>query len=130
MNEKEYKYNKTYTNLFLGLGVLCILFIFIMFVISKGRVLPLNIGLIMPIIAYFLFKNFTVLKFYDTYVEVKIAPLRGVQMFRYNELESIETEKNKMIIYPKNGKKIKLALVSFDKDQRSEVIELLKSKVG
>ncbi len=126
---KEYRYNKVFLNIYLGLSIFCIIFIFIMLIISRGRSLGPNAALIMPIILYFIFRNYTVFKFFDDYFEFKPAPLRSVQIFKYSDLENIEVQNKKMYLYIKNEKRQRVILTSIDREKREELVSFLREKI-
>lgn len=123
MNEaKEYYYNKVYVNVYLVLSIIVLCFFFISLIALREILINISATLILPIILYFMFKDFIVIKLYKDYFEFKAAPLRPVDIVKYGEIAKVETNAGNIFIYPKSGKKITISLGIIDKDKREEII--------
>jgi hypothetical protein len=121
---RKYKYNKTYKNVYLGTGIFCLLAALFMQIVSM-RTPP---AMFLPIIIYFIYKNFIVVKTTDTYCEIKIAPLRSLQICQYSEVSRVGITQKKITMYMKNSKEIKIPFNILNKSEHHELIEFLKSK--
>jgi hypothetical protein len=129
---KEYSYNKNYKKLFLITGLFGLGFAVIFFMLSlseQSHSTPVPIALIFPIILYFLFRNYIIFKIYDDYFELRIAPLRAIEIIKFDELENIEISGKRMYFYRKNKKKLSIHLNSIDADKREALIEFFQRKV-
>jgi hypothetical protein len=134
MNEtfKEYYYNRFFIKIFLVLAVICacIVIIGLAFSVFSGRFIGLSAGTIIPIIFYFMYRNFVVLRILNTHIEIRVAPLRAKELIDYKDIQNLESDSRKIILHRKYKKPIKLALSVFNKDQRQEIIETLKQKIS
>ncbi|MCP3927413.1 MAG: hypothetical protein GY714_33055 [Desulfobacterales bacterium] len=124
----DYSYNKFQLNMMLGVGILGIILFFVS--LSSGRT-GSSFVMCFPLIMYFMLMNFKPIKIYDTHIEFKVAPVRGLNTIRFSEISRIERKNEKVLMIFKNdGKKVKLPLNLINEDDRSIVEDFISKKLN
>ena len=77
-------------------------------------------------------KSNSVIKFYDTNIEAKLAPIASKKYIRYTDIETIDSSNKRFveILYKDSGesKKLRIPVRLLDKTDMDDLIETIKSK--
>lgn len=128
---KSYSVKNSYSNLFI-IGGIVMLCLGVTVGILTGRFTQIGLGILFIVMGS-MQHNREIIKFYDEYLEMKLAPLSPVLLMKYNELERLEhISKKKYFIYGiVNGKqkRVRLPVEMISNVEQPNLIQDLKNRV-
>lgn len=92
------------------------------------------ISLLAPIVLItlgILSKRRPLLTLFEDHAESRLAPLRGLTLFRYSDIDRIDIQRKKIFIALKNKnnvRPVKINLSSFSAEERADLTRILESK--
>jgi hypothetical protein len=118
---------KHMNNMYIGTAVGLILGIVTLII---GAPHFLTLGIIYLIMTLW-HKSNSVIKFYDTNIEAKLAPIASKKYIRYTDIETIDSSNKRFveILYKDSGesKKLRIPVRLLDKTDMDDLIETIKS---
>lgn len=127
--ERAFYFNRKILSLYLYIAIFAgFCFILALFLIQRGG--ALGFAFVMSLVFYFLHKNKPLLTLFENHFELRLAPLAGLQIYKYSDLERIESDKKQILIFIAGEKKeVKIPLSNFSAEERGEIIQLLEEKL-
>jgi len=124
--ERKFYASSFYTNAMIVMGILLLIFeLFISRYVSA-------ISLLAPIVLItvgILSKRRPLLTLFEDHAESRLAPLRGLTLFRYSDIDRIDIQRKKIFIALKNNvRPVKINLSSFSAEERADLTRILESK--
>ena len=133
---REFKTSNTQFNSSIGIAIFTFIGAIIMYLQFKTiHPMLLSFAVLWTIMA-FLNKNRTIITLYDDHLEAKVAIAAPKHLINYKDISKIEMHRTTRLItvFVKNSegkeKKVKLGINPIKKSERTELFELLESKIN
>lgn len=124
-SERKFYSNPLGSNILVGAGTLQIVSGLFM---RSSFGLGVSLGILMITVGI-LSKNRPLLTLFDDHAEFRPAPIRGLTLFQYGDIESIDIQNKKMLIALKNNvSPVKINLRLFSTDERAALPSIIESK--
>lgn len=124
----EFSYNRRTLTLYFWLGLIGGICFFLTLPLLYLGTPVFSLPLILPLPLYLILKRQIPLRVFEDRFELKIAPLRPVEILRKTEIRRILRQEKKMEIHLDDGRALIVPLAIFSAEDRERVTALLKGE--